>query len=288
MMRCKCCFPFPEIIMLHSKNRKIPAIASQTGTRFIEEIALAHLESKVHKECYKAYQHSKLTKSEVMKITPIGKFINQSNLALANHIGKLLIHTYGSAKITSFSGNNFPARVAIAREAERFDINNYDVSECEDNLQYVTPTSYRELLQIIVECHRSEWESLLSSCLAISLRCDGSVDRKQIDKIYTMGKAITVTGTEELYFLGAAEPQERGAGAKGLLGAVKSGCKQTLGDDCLTDLMKKISSLVTDGASVNTGEEAGLWKLFEDYLKTLAENDSMLLPLLKIWCCVHR
>jgi len=41
-----------------------------------------------------------------------------------------------------------------------------------------------------------------------------------------------------------------------------------------------MSSIVTDGASVNTGERKGLWALFDSI-------DSEI-PKLKIWCAVHR
>lgn len=209
---------------------------------------------------------------------------------LANKIGKLSVHTYGSAKRLTLSANTFPARVVMGNLAENF---NFGSSDKEYNdFQYVTPTSFRELFEIIVECDRSRFEELLNSAMAISLRCDGSVDRKQIDEIYSMMKVISDTGSQELYFLGAAEPQERGA--KGLLGAVIEGCANTIGETVdkrkVAPLMKKISSMITDGAAVNTGEKNGLWVLFEKYLKSLieAEEEFILPPLLKIWCEVHR
>lgn len=99
-----------------------------------------------------------------------------------------------------------------------------------------------------------------------------------------MIKCISNNGSEELYFLGAAEPEERGAA--GLLGAVKSGCSNTIGSSA-DDILKYVSSIVTDGASVNTGEKAGFWTLLDEYVKSFADEE-VPLTLLKIWCSVHK
>lgn len=48
--------------------------------------------------------------------------------------------------------------------------------------------------------------------------------------------------------------------------------------------MQHISSICTDGTNSNTGEKAGLWKLFEDEIRRI-ESD---VPLMKIWCSAHR
>lgn len=266
----------------------MPPITLESGTKFIEQIAQNHLDTIMHKECYKAFQQSKLTRAEVKHNTPIGRFIHQANLSLANHIGKLMIYVYGGAKKLTLSGNTFPARVVTGNSAENFDVNNFSLKDFEQNLQYVNPTSFKEFLEFIVKCHRPDLEQELNSSLAISLRCDGSVDRTQIDKIYTMAKTISKTGSEELYFLGAAEPEEKGA--KGMLEAVKHGCDGTLGTSS-NGMLKQTSSLVTDGASVNTGEKEGLWKLFDKFLKSLTLDDKdapKIPPLLKIWCSAHR
>jgi len=48
--------------------------------------------------------------------------------------------------------------------------------------------------------------------------------------------------------------------------------------------MNLVSSFVTDGASVNTGQKKGLWTLIENERKT----DKIKVPIMKIWCAVHR
>ena len=50
--------------------------------------------------------------------------------------------------------------------------------------------------------------------------------------------------------------------------------------------MKDDSSLVTDGTSVNTGHNNGLWKIFQACrLKKFSEPVA---PLITIWCCAHK
>ncbi|KAF0716055.1 Uncharacterized protein FWK35_00033028 [Aphis craccivora] len=48
--------------------------------------------------------------------------------------------------------------------------------------------------------------------------------------------------------------------------------------------MNLVSSFVTDGASVNTGQKKSLWTLIENDRKT----DEIKVPIMKIWCSVHR
>lgn len=289
-VKCKACLQFPEIVKLHCSNNKPPPITTNAGTKFLEKIVKDHLISKVHLECFKAYQQSLLSLADLLEKTPIGRSLDHSTLVLANHIGKLMIHAYGSVKKLTLSANTFPARIMMNNMANKFNFNN-NSEESEYNLNYVTPASFREFLEVIVQCHRPKLEQLFINSLALSLRCDGSIDKTQIDKIYTMVKTISKDGSDNLYFLGAAEPEERGA--KGLLGAVQNGCRKTLGRNA-SSILKLISSIVTDGAAVNTGEKNGLWTLFYEFLKNicLAENEEnselKLPPLLKIWCAAHR
>ena len=46
---------------------------------------------------------------------------------------------------------------------------------------------------------------------SISLRSDGSEDRKNVDKIYTLAKLIDKVGNKSLIFVGVGEPLERGS-----------------------------------------------------------------------------
>lgn len=49
-------------------------------------------------------------------------------------------------------------------------------------------------------------------------------------------------------------------------------------------LLKKISSICTDGTNVNIGERGGLWAYFEREISKIKSN----VPLVKIWCVAHR
>ena len=78
-------------------------------------------------------------------------------------------------------------------------------------------------------------------------------------------------------FLGFCEPVERGV--TGYIQCIQEAIKAV---QSWNDLMKVVSSIVTDGESLNSGERNGLWK------KEKALHDSSHGPLLKIWCAAHR
>ena len=59
-----------------------------------------------------------------------------------------------------------------------------------------------------------------------------------------------------------------------------------LGSNVTNLIMKEVSPLVTDGTSVNTRHNNGLWKIFQDY--RLEKFSEPVAPLLKIWCCAHK
>lgn len=284
-VRCKVCCKYPEIVKLHCLNSKPPPITTENGTRFLQQIVQDHSESAAHKNCYKAYMQSSFKNTDILQNTSIGRSITHANLALANHIGKLLIHVYSTAKKLTLSSYGFPARVATGIVAESFKYKTYDFNNITFNLNYATPASFRDFLEIIVQCNRPQLNKILSDSLANSLRCDGSVDRTQIDKIYTMLKIITKEGLDKLFFLGAAELEERGA--DGLLNAVQNGLKMTLKTD-IGYVIKNTSSIVTDGTAVNSGDKGGLWTKFDAYRKSFFTENENLPPLLKIWCSAHR
>ena len=134
----------------------------------------------------------------------------------------------------------------------------------------------------------------LLETLAISLRCDGSVDRTQLDKIYLMTKLVSPTGVAENVFLGVAEPQTNGA--KGVHDAILTACARTVrlgsDDDLSTQEAKKLfcraTSLVTDGASVNVGQQNGLWALLEKDHENTELNENQPAQCMKIRCAAHR
>lgn len=72
--------------------------------------------------------------------------------------------------------------------------------------------------------HKTAFIEVLKDSLAVTLRCDANVDRTQIDKTLVLAKVVSKPGEEALFFLGASEPDERGA--KGIL---NFSCCRTLG-----------------------------------------------------------
>jgi hypothetical protein len=75
-------------------------------------------------------------------------------------------------------------------------------------LQYITPINHKDILKCLV---KSDLKKLFDSCLALSLRVDGSVDRMQIDNIHLLAKVVLSDGDVRLFFIGFEEPEERGA-----------------------------------------------------------------------------
>lgn len=49
-------------------------------------------------------------------------------------------------------------------------------------------------------------------------------------------------------------------------------------------ILRKISSVCTDGTNVNTGEKKSLWVLLDEKMRAAGSK----IPLTKIWCAAHR
>lgn len=209
------------------------------------------------------------------------------DLTMQDHLTSVIHKECHKASLTS---NNFVSRIVTGHIAENYDFNTNDTSEIDKNFnfQYATPAGLREFLEFIVQSHIPTFQNQFASALAVSLRCDGSIDRTQVDKIYTTAKVVAKADEDLIYFMGLAEPA--GRGAVELLDAVLQGCQNTLGSQS-AEVLRTSSSIVTDGAKVNTGEQNGLWTLLENEIKKLSDEEKaagiILPPLLKIWYAVH-
>lgn len=95
-----------------------------------------------------------------------------------------------------------------------------------------------------------------------------------------LGKLINRNGQSELIFIGISEQKERYA--KGLMLAVTEALAAAVIDPKL--ILKKVSSICTDGTNVNTGETNSLWTLIDKEIQSAGST----IPLLKIWCAAHR
>ena len=291
---CKICTRHADIVRIHSHKGKMPAIASESGTIFRKEIVSDHQKSIVHIEAQKCARLHSLDKVQVTQQALMDKLISRRKEAVANKVGKLMITVYNDAKRLTLSANSWPSRVAASQKSQKFKYNDTDNEKNDEldeafDLQYVTPANHHEFMACIVEAHcREVFENLLNA-RALSIRLDGSVDRTQIDKMYVLAKVINLSGDAEQMFLGVAEPQTRGA--VGVLDAVKQGLRFSFGENA-TVLLELASSIVTDGASVNVGEKAGVWNLLQnERSKSSASSDVKKpapAPLLKVWCAVYR
>lgn len=278
-VRCKVCHANPSIVKMYCENKKPPPIAGE-GVRFRRATVELHFNTKYHEESKKA---------EVVKIAqPNGNkesmdyHISHANKALADRTGKLLLLVYGAAKKLTISAHCLPAIYVSAEAAHSFEFDSIQPTiPTGIDLQYINSNAHLEYLSTIVQSH-DEFEAKLKSSLAVSIRVDGSVDRIQIDKIYVMLKVMTNKGESEIVFLGVARQTERGS--KGLFDATIAAIKSNMDVDCYKELMRKISSICTDGTNVNSGEKGGLWALFEE--QTIKLGSTLLL--LKIWCSAHR
>jgi len=103
-----------------------------------------------------------------------------------------LADIYGDAKKLTLSARTFPARITISHLASQFSYLD-PKPQCEADLdcQYISPAAHKEFLQCIVESDRKSFaQKIMDDTLAISLRCDRTVDRTHTDKVYVMVKVI--------------------------------------------------------------------------------------------------
>ncbi|XP_025190261.1 uncharacterized protein LOC112590884 isoform X2 [Melanaphis sacchari] len=268
-------------------------IAQICGTIYREDVKKKHLLSEGHILCTRAHRLSSLSSSEVLKdkSSAIGLAVSKANNDLASKIGSCMIHVYNDAKKLTLSGYSFPGRVVVSRYASNFQMNSNEFEMNNTDLQYLSPNGHRNFLECIANTDKSRViDTILNTTLAISLRCDGSVDRMQVDKIYVLVKIINNDGSAELLFLGADEPKERGV--KGMIRAIEDGCDKLFGEGSFKKIILKTSSIVTDGAKCNTGEKNGLWALLKQMRHVSAdentEAETSIPPLMTIWCAAHR
>ena len=290
---CIPCTQYPDIVKQFSAKQKIPPIAQCSGTVYRKSTVNDHINALYHKEVVRSVRQKHMTSSQKMQSCSIGKAILKANDKLANRIAGLMMMVYNDANKLTLTGYSYPSRAVVHQMANVFSVlDSREFMPSDDlDLQYLSPNAHRDFLQCIVESSRKDVaDDILQDSKAISIRCDGSVDRTQIDKLFVMANVVRSSGKQQLFFLGADEPTERGA--KGMSEAVKSAMSKTMGADAVNKLLIKTSSLVTDGASCNTGEKSGLWALIKHDRQVAfdSENDEQteLSPLLTFWCAVHR
>ena len=86
------------------------------------------------------------------------------------------------------------------------------------------------------------------------------------------------------YLLELRNPKK--TGAVGCLNTLKDSCTETeAGRDF--SILQEVSSIVTDGTNINSGEMGGVWVLLEKLSQQQVPEKESLVPLIKIWCAVH-
>lgn len=89
--RCEICLKHPDVVRRFGYHgTKIPAIASENGTRFRNVILKEHCNSFFHKECIKA-EKILLLKTPTATLMPMDAMLVKNQQAEASRIGQLMI-----------------------------------------------------------------------------------------------------------------------------------------------------------------------------------------------------
>ncbi|CAB3977527.1 E3 SUMO- ligase KIAA1586-like isoform X2, partial [Paramuricea clavata] len=104
------------------------------------------------------------------------------------------------------------------------------------------------------------------------VQIDGSADKQQVDSKFITARYVPCDEVSvKTVFLGIASSDL--GGAEGLLDSFTT-CIENIGINTA-----KLVGVTTDGENANTGKNAGLWKLLQDYIGR---------DILTIWCVCHR
>ncbi len=280
-VRCKICFEHQDVARRFAPKGVLSAIAEESGTISRKDVQENHLQSLSHQECMKAEKFKRLPKSDLISHAPLDKMISKTKAELANKIGSHILTVYNDAKRGTLSARSWPSRYVATLMGKNFDM----LSECRPykqepgDLQYVNPTTHKSLLRCIVEADKPRLEKSLKEALAVSLRFDGAVDRFQIDNEHLLGNIVKSDGAIDLIFLGLAEPKV--GGADGVYAAIQEAGSRIIP---WRKLLEMTSSLASDGENMNRGAKNGIWAKIENDKNACGSP----LPLLKMWCAVHR
>jgi hypothetical protein len=195
----------------------------------------------------------------------------------------MVLQVYNDAKRGTLSAWSYPSRHVANLIGERIDLQAKHSTFIPQpgDLQYVNPGTHRDILTIIAETDRSILASNFQNVLTASLRVDGAVDKQKIDNKHVMAKYVTNEGTVKTIYLGFSEKEE--SGSTGLYKAVQ---KATANSGIpWMEVFAKTTSVVTDGAAENTGKYKSLWTHLTEERN---QSDHPKVPLIKIWCAVHR
>lgn len=277
-VRCKLCISMPNIVKINSDNNKKAPLTTMDGSRYRYRYIADHFQTKYHKACKMSINAPTDT------VSSIDFHVKKSDEQFVSHLKTVFCEIYVHAKKLVNSARSWPPTHVGSEAGRLLDISDMNAPTISStmNLQYVNPTAFSRLLHTIVQSDKSNFEKKIETSIATSIRIDGSVDRTQVDKIYVMLKLITQSGEKELVFLGIGEQTARGA--VGLFEAVKRAIIDNHGEEIYKCIMKKNTSICTDGTNVNIGERGGLWTHFENEMREIGSVS----PFTKVWCSAHR
>lgn len=278
MVKCIICYRQSNTaLLLCKKKNHLSPVCSESGCASRASRLKKHIESHMHKECVKVDQLLILSVSEVHNTAPLNKLILKQNKILALKISKLLVTVFNDSKRGTLSAWSWPSREVVSLICNQLDpekkFQSYKPKE--GDLQYINPGTHSVLLRHIVQADIPNLKSKLKSCIAISPRVDGSVDRNQIDNIHVLFKIVLENGDSEIMFMGFEEPTQKGA--IGYYEAIKNSVKRFVD---WNEVLSLVSSTVTDRASGNIGKKNGLWSIFEQERNKMFNNTGLFI---KIW-----
>jgi len=227
---CSLCAKYPEVVRRFYTKGPLPLICT-TGAEARSYTIDNHFQSEHHRQCVATAKLNVMSHHEKLMTVPVLKQISKQNVELANKIGGLMISVFNDAKSLSSSAYSWPSRVVASHIASQYNCNDPFVPHepSSFDLQYISPTAHRELLHTIVQSHLPEFRRHISSSLALSFRCDASMDRTQTDNQFLLAKIVDQSGEERTLFVGLGEVNE--PGTDGHLKALKAGANATVGFD---------------------------------------------------------
>ena len=189
---CNLCRKQEATIKTFRKSKRIPALCTLEGTIPRKMILIQHLESEMHKKAVEADKVSHFSSAEKVQKTQLGNMINKSNAQVKNKVAGLMINVFNDAKKLTLSAWSWPSREVANMMSETVDVTkDFEVFDPSNStLQYVTPTQHKNFLHCIVMADKSEVKEKIENSLALSLRCDSSVDRRRIDNCHVLAKII--------------------------------------------------------------------------------------------------
>lgn len=165
-VRCEICSKYPNIVKRYCGTHHPPRITTSEGTRFLNQIVDDHVKSQYHAECTKAHRLETLKSGEIEN-APMDIFINKANKRLMDYVGKLMIQVFHDAKRLTLSAYSWPSRFVTGEASSAYDSEKQPCNIIAENirLQYVNPTGHFELINSIVNSHRSGFMRKINNCL---------------------------------------------------------------------------------------------------------------------------